>query len=791
MAQRVGILAPKGRDAAVISGVLDGAGVASLVCGSVQDVVANLDAVRIGAVIAAEEALTPATIPLLEAWLAAQPPWSDLPIILLTLRDGTAALRSGAATRLGNVTILERPLHPVSLATAARAALRARARQHVAESYIGELAEERAALRASEERYRMLFESIDEGFCVIEFLDGPEGPLSDYVHVVANPAYERHSGIPDVVGQRVREMVPQEADLWVARYGEVLRTGRPIRFEQELVATHRHLELSAFRLEPADRRQVAVLFQDVTARRLAERRLRDLNETLERRVAEAVAERRLFADLVEGTDAMVQVLDRDFRWLAINRAAQEEFGRVFGAVPQVGASPFDLLDHLPAQREALRAIWSRALSGEEFTVIEEFGDPERDRRAYEMKFNTLRDAQGEGIGAYVFVHDVTERLRDQERLAEATARVHEMAKLETLGQLTGGVAHDFNNLLTPIVGALDILRRQRQGDERTVRLIEGAMQGAERATVLVQRLLTFARRQHLETRPVDVGALVHGMKDLIQRSIGPHIQVGLGVAPDLPPAQVDPNQLELAVLNLAVNARDAMEAGGALSVEVTEREIGAEEIEGLKAGRYIRLSVRDTGRGMDAATLARAVEPFFTTKEVGKGTGLGLSMIHGLAAQSGGTLRLRSQLGKGTTAELWLPVSVEGPARAAEAPPAAAPRSRRATVLLVDDDDLVRTATADMLRDLDHDVIEVSAPFAALRVLRSSTPLDLLISDHLMPTMRGTRLISEARKLRPMLPALLVTGYADVGKDEFADTPRLAKPFRQAELAQEIAKLLP
>jgi CheY-like chemotaxis protein len=366
-----------------------------------------------------------------------------------------------------------------------------------------------------------------------------------------------------------------------------------------------------------------------------------------------------------------------------------------------------------------------------------------------------------------------------------------MAKLETLGQLTGGVAHDFNNLLTPIVGALDVLRRQHQGDDRALRLIEGAMQGAGRATVLVQRLLTFARRQHLETRAVDVGGLVGGMEELIQRSIGPHIEVSLAVAPDLPPAQVDPNQLELAVLNLAVNARDAMEGGGALSVEVAELNVGGDEVEGLKGGRYIRLSVSDTGQGMDAATLARAVEPFFTTKEVGKGTGLGLSMIHGLAAQSGGTLRLRSQPGKGTTAELWLPVSDGDPAHASEAPPVAVPGSRRATVLLVDDDDLVRTATADMLRDLDHDVIEASAPAAALRVLRSPRALDLLISDHLMPSMRGTRLITEARKLRPKLPALLVTGFADASEDEFAGTPRLAKPFRQTDLAQEIAKLLP
>ncbi|EYD75047.1 Sensory box histidine kinase/response regulator [Rubellimicrobium mesophilum DSM 19309] len=790
MAQCVGILAPKGRDATVIAGILQGAGLASRICDTMEQVIADLAAVRIGALMASEEAFTAESLARLEGWLADQPPWSDLPILLLTMRNGTATLQAGAAARLGNVTILERPLHPVSLVTAARAALRARARQHEAERHIADLAKERAALRASEERYRMLFESIDEGFCVIEFLDGPEGPLGDYVHVAANPAYERHAGIPNVVGRRVREMVPDEAESWVARYGEVLRTGTPIRFEQELVATHRYLELSAFRVEPASRRQVAVLFQDVTARRLAEQRLRELNETLERRVAEALAERRLFADLVEGTDAMVQVLDRDFRWLAINRAAKAEFERVFGRRPRIGASLLDLLDHLPAQREALHAIWSRALAGEEFTLVEEFGDPSRDRRAYEMRFNVLRDPRGEVIGAYEFVHDVTERLRDQERLAEATARVHEMAKLETLGQLTGGVAHDFNNLLTPIVGALDILRRQHRGDQRTQRLIEGAVQGAERATLLVQRLLMFARRQHLETRAVDVGELVRGMEDLIRRSIGSHIQVGLTVAPDLPPAQIDPNQLELAVLNLAVNARDAMGEGGTLTVDVAERVVGADAADGLRSGRYVRLTVADTGQGMDAATLARAVEPFFTTKEPGKGTGLGLSMIHGLAAQSGGALRLESGPGRGTTAELWLPVSPDGVRLAADDRPGEIPQTRPAVVLLVDDDDIVRSATADMLRNLDHEVVDASTPAAALGMLRSSAHFDLLISDHLMPGMRGTRLIREARKLRPALPALLVTGYADLSDEETTDTPRLAKPFRETDLAKEIAKLL-
>jgi signal transduction histidine kinase/ActR/RegA family two-component response regulator len=564
----------------------------------------------------------------------------------------------------------------------------------------------------------------------------------------------------------------------------------PIRFERELIATHRHLELAAFRVEPVERRQVAVLFQDQTQRRQAEIALRELNETLERRVAAAIMEKKVLADIVEGTDALVQVADFDFHWLAINRAAKDEFERIFGVRPKVGHSMLDSLESQPAQWATVRALWRRALAGEEFTEIQEFGDSKRNRRAYEMKFNTLRDGSGAQIGAYQFAYDVTERLRDQKRLAEATARMHEMAKLETLGQLTGGVAHDFNNLLTPIVGALDMLRRRYGDDNRSARLISGALQGAERATTLVQRLLSFARRQNLQASAVDIGALVGGMRDLIQRSIGPHIEVRLLVRDDLPAAKIDPNQLELAVLNLAVNARDAMAGGGVLTIEVDEGIVEANDKNGLEAGRYVRLRVLDTGVGMDEATLMRAVEPFFTTKGQGKGTGLGLSMVHGLTAQSGGLLRLASKPGQGTTAELLLPTT-DAPAEVIEADQVvAAIQHRRATILLVDDEELVRVATARMLREMGHDVIAAETPAAALDHLQSEAPVDLLITDYLMPQMRGSALVIEARRMRANLPAMLITGYANLADGEATGVARLAKPFREADLAREVTELL-
>ena len=788
MPQCLAILAPSKDDASNINRVLGDAGVATTVESSVDTLVSALREARAGGLVVAEEALDEDGIAQLEQWLATQPPWSDLPVILLA--DGTGPSdQLRLAGHLGNVTILERPLQPVTLVSAARAALRARARQHEAEQYVEALELSEGKLRESEAKYRTLFNTIDEGFCIIEFIDGPQGPLSDYVHVEANDAFERHAGISKVTGKRLRELVRDEADGWIEHYRGVLETGEPIRFERELVATGRHLELAAFRLGSPERRQVAVLFQDVTERRRAEQELQQLNATLEQRISDALAERKLLADLVEGTDAIVQVVDKNFRILAINRAASDEVERLTGIRPKVGESKLDMLRGKPELYEKARKVWQRAIDGEAFTEIADVEDPKRGRRYFEMKFNPLYGPSGKRIGAYQFSYDVTDRVQDQQRLAEATAQMHEMAKLETLGQLTGGVAHDFNNLLTPIVGALDMLRRQHSSDERSNRLISGAMQAAERAATLVQRLLSFARRQHLEARTVDVKALVEGMHDLMQRTIGPHIAVRIDTTANVPAARVDPGQLELAILNLAVNARDAMGGGGQIRLALDEVEVTAES-DGLEPGRYIRLAVTDNGVGMDETTLNRAIEPFFTTKGQGEGTGLGLSMVHGLAAQSGGALKIRSKVGKGTTAELWLPAA-DGQAETASGQEEDLPaQPRRSTILLVDDEDLVRTATAEMLREMGHTVLSVNTGSAAIELLASRKDVDLLITDYLMPGMRGSELIEEARRFRPDLKALLMTGYANLAKGEAAGLPRLAKPFREADLARTVATLL-
>lgn len=511
---------------------------------------------------------------------------------------------------------------------------------------------------------------------------------------------------------------------------------------------------------------------------------------LERRVEEALAERKLWADLVEGTDAFVQVASPDFRWLAINNAAASEFQRIFGTRrPEPGDSMLELLADQPEHLAAVKTVWSRALSGEEFTETGEFGEPGLDRRWYEMKYNVLRDREGRMIGAYQFVYDVTARERSRQRLLEAEEQLRQSQKIDTLGQLTGGVAHDFNNLLTPIVGTLDMLRR-KINDDRSERLISGALQAAERAKTLVQRLLAFSRRQHLQPRPTDLRALIDGMTDLIAKSVGPRITLEVDVAEGLPAAMVDANQFELAVLNLAVNARDAMPSGGKLTISVNQDDVTDGSVR-LAPGTYLRVTIADTGVGMDADTLRRATEPFFTTKGVGRGTGLGLASVQGLAAQTGGNFKLASHPGRGTEATIWLPITdkpVETVVIDELGPAFHAPRET--TLLLVDDEELVRTGTAEMLIEAGYTVIQAASGFAALQLVKDGMAPDALITDYAMPGLTGTELARELRLLKPDLPVLLMTGFATLSDRDAVGLPRLSKPFRQADLLATIAELV-
>ena len=376
--------------------------------------------------------------------------------------------------------------------------------------------------------------------------------------------------------------------------------------------------------------------------------------------------------------------------------------------------------------------------------------------------------------------EVAARERAQEQLRQAQ-------KMETIGQLTGGVAHDFNNLLMAVMGNLELLRKRIPDDPRLHRLIEGALQGAERGASLTQRLLAFARQQDLKAEPVDLGVLIRGMIDLLERSLGPRIALRLNIPDDLPQAHIDANQLELAILNLAINARDAMQDGGSIDIKVAKYRARSDAT--LKPGDYLKVSVIDTGAGMNAETLKKAIEPFFSTKPLGKGTGLGLSMVHGLTVQLGGTLELSSVVGKGSTATLVLPVATGAPEIAS---PAHFTRNvnRSAVILFVDDDPLIAMSTTEMLEDLGHRVIGASSARHALDIIRSEQPIDLMVTDHVMPGMTGIELAAKSREVRPALPILLATGYADLPEGASLDLPRLAKPYHQDQLRDRLDQLL-
>jgi PAS domain S-box-containing protein len=407
------------------------------------------------------------------------------------------------------------------------------------------------------------------------------------------------------------------------------------------------------------------------------------------------------------------------------------------------------------------------------------------------------DSQGVLRGYAKVTRDITDKRNAQLALEQAREALFQSQKLEAIGQLTGGVAHDFNNLLMVVLTSLELLRRRMPDDKKLHALVDTATQGAKRGVTLTQRMLAFARRQELRPESVDLEALAGGMRELLERTLGPTIAIETAFEAGLGPVLVDPHQLELAILNLAVNARDAMPRGGVLRLEARE-EVHAATAgpESLKPGTYVRLSIADTGSGMNAQTLARAVEPFFTTKGVGKGTGLGLAMVQGLAGQSGGRFGLSSTEGVGTRAELWLPMAGTPAARNAAVPGAGAgagagpamappPAARGLKVLAVDDDPLVLAGTASMLEDLGHAVLAASSAEEALGLLDES--VHLVISDQVMPKMTGAQLFRELQHKHPALPFVLASGYADLDEDVSAMAVNLPKPFNQAQLSAAIA----
>lgn len=515
----------------------------------------------------------------------------------------------------------------------------------------------------------------------------------------------------------------------------------------------------------------AKVTRDLTERRAAEEELRRSEERF-RLLIQSVTDYAIYMLDPQGKVSSWNAGAERFKGYAADEIIGEHFSRFYSAEDKAAGIPKIALETAEREGRFEAEGWRMRKDGTRFWA--------------NVVIDPIRHPDGRLLGFAKITRDLTERKRSQEELERTREAFFQSQKMEAIGKLTGGVAHDFNNLLMAVLGSLELLRKRLPDDPAMRRLIDNATQGARRGVSLTQRMLAFARRQELKPAAVDVAALVLGMGDLLQRSLGPHVAVEMLLAPGLPAVRTDPERLETALLNLAINARDAMPGGGRIVISAREDSIVAPWNGGMLPGDYLRIAVTDTGEGMDEATLARAVEPFFTTKGVGQGTGLGLPMVHGLAEQSGGRLVLTSRPGEGTTAELWLPVTTEESASASPEPAQDPAGTRSLAILAVDDDPLVLTSTAGMLEDLGHRVHEATSAAMALDILQRQPALDLVITDHAMPQMTGAELAERIARDHPSLPVVLATGFAELPAGRAAGLPRLAKPFDQAELQRVI-----
>jgi PAS domain S-box-containing protein len=623
-------------------------------------------------------------------------------------------------------------------------------------------------------RYRLLIEAVTD--YAIYMLD-PEGVISSW-----NPGAQRFKGYTasEAIGSHFSRFyidedrkagLPARALETSAREGKFESEGWRVRKDGSRFWAH--VVIDPIRSQDGQIVGFAKITRDLSERRAAEKRLRQ-NEEQFRLLVQGVTDYALYMIDPEGYVSSWNAGAERIKQYRADEVIGQHFSKFYTEGDRLKGEPQNALDTARREGRFEKEGWRVRKNGTQFWAS--------------VVIDPIRDETGAIIGFAKITRDITERRETQKALDQAREVLAHSQKMDAIGQLTGGIAHDFNNLLMVILGSLELVGRRLPDDEKVTTLISNATQAAQRGAALTQRMLAFARRQDLDLKPVDLPALVRGMTDLLQRSLGPSVPIETHFPLKLDLVHADANQLEMALLNLAVNARDAMPGGGSIVIAARKETVKARSAGKLKAGRYICLSVKDTGEGMDRATLTRAMEPFFTTKGVGRGTGLGLSMVHGMTEQSGGRFLLKSRQGEGTTAEIWLPAAkVTKPAEEERFVRDGAPRTRPLVVLAVDDDGLVLMNTTVMLQDMGHTVFEATSGPQALDILRREQSVDLVITDHAMPKMTGVQLAAAIKAERPGLPIILATGYAELPPGVDAELPKLGKPFRQQELMQAVA----
>jgi len=636
-----------------------------------------------------------------------------------------------------------------------------------------------APVAHDEHRYRLLVNAITD--YAIYMLD-PDGRVASW-----NPGAERFKGYTSsqILGEHFSRFYSAEDRAAGLPDRALKQAAGEGRFEQEGWRIRKdgarfwaHVVIDAIRGPDGELLGFAKITRDLTERKAAAEALRRSEQE--------------FRLLVQGvTDYAIYMLDETGRVTTWNLGAE----RIKGYRPEEIIGGHLSTFYTEEDRAAGAPANALAVAAREGRFETEAWRVRKDGSRFRahVVIDAIHDDEGVLRGFAKVTRDVTERVATARALEDAREALFQSQKIEAIGQLTGGIAHDFNNLLMVVLGSLELVRKRLPYDARITPLIDNAVQGAERGAVLTQRMLSFARKQELKFGAVDVPSLVRGMSEFIERTIGPNIDVALQFPAGLSRVHTDPYQLEAALLNLVVNARDAMPAGGSVTITAALEEPGAAP-PGLTGDTgYVRISVQDTGEGMDEETLRRATEPFFTTKGAGKGTGLGLSMVHGLAEQSGGRFAMQSRTGEGSTARIWLPVSTADRGRA-PAEGAATPegRDRLLRILAVDDDALVLMNTTAMLEDLGHTVIALNSSVEAVDAARRDGAIDLVITDEVMPRLSGSQMAVAILASRPDLPIGIVTGYADLadrGSRLSLGLPRLSKPFTQEALATFVREL--
>ncbi|WP_395396093.1 PAS domain S-box protein (plasmid) [Novosphingobium sp. BL-8A] len=590
-----------------------------------------------------------------------------------------------------------------------------------------------------------------------------------------SPSWTRILGHPieTVIGRPFADfMHPDDVTASSAALAEALNATELNNYENRF----RALDGSYHRIEwhtTLEEGQVYAYGRDVTDRRLVEEKLSDSEEQF-RHLVQGVTDYAIYMIDLEGNVSSWNEGARRIKGYEPDEIIGSHFSRFYTPEDRERGEPARALETARTEGRFLAEGWRVRKSGERFRAS--------------VVIDAIRDDMGKPIGFAKITRDVTEREQAQRDLEVAREALFQAQKMEAIGQLTGGVAHDFNNLLMAISSSLDLLSRRTGDDPLSRRLLDNAIEGAKRGATLTQRMLAFARRQELNVGRVDVPQLLSGMSDLVQRSIGPEWPISTSFPLKLPSIRADANQLEMALLNLIVNARDATPGGGPILISASCEDVAGEGPAKLAAGTYVRLVVRDEGQGMDAETLRRATEPFFTTKGVGKGTGLGLPMVHGMAQQIGGTFELLSKAGEGASAVLWLPVAEPEPVCVtAAAEDAQVTRDTpRLTILTVDDDALVLINTAALLEDLGHTVIEAGSAAQALEYFSARNDIDLLITDQAMPGMTGVDLVAAVDAIRAGTPVIIASGYGEGVDIPGRQLVRLGKPFNQERLSEAI-----